>query len=399
MPTSESARATVEMRFEDNSAIDAWLEFSLRDTFTDPLAECSFVAKPTRDRLPFYQKRLTKGALISLLVNKASQGQFLIQGVKEIIGRNGYEFQVLCHTPLVTPYQGCIDPDYSFSTNNDTPVTSILREALLPFGFDAIEGDSSASVNASTGSQVGRKGKRSKLALDPLKANQAHAQDGERAYAFASRLLTRLGAVLRYNLAGAGTSKLLAQAPDYEQEALYTLLSDPAQGTSLTATRFLGDVEIEDTNDDQYSYCEVRGGRGDSGSSTTTSEPIARVASIDLNANRPAYKSASAPHKPLFVKDRSARDVDAAKRVATLALGLRAAKAFTIVGSVDGLIAETGRVWTTGTLARVVIVDKSLDEPMFILERVLTMSRDQAQTTRLKLIPKNSLLIGDPPGN
>ncbi len=49
-------------------------------------------------------------------------------------------------------------------------------------------------------------------------------------------------------------------------------------------------------------------------------------------------------------------------------------------------------------MVRVVIPDEQIDEPMFVFERVFTMSRGGGKLTRLKLLPRYALTLGDAPG-
>jgi hypothetical protein len=401
---SEITNANVEMRFEDGSRCNAWIEFTMRDTYTDPLGEMTFTALPPRDRLSFYQERLQRGKLVSILINNAPQGIFLIQTVNERIGKNGYEFQATCHTPLVTPYQGCVDPDYSFSTTSDVPLSKVIFDILNPYGFDTVIDDTGSSAAAALGAIKGgtKKGKRKKpINIDALKVQEARAQDGERAYAMCSRLVTRLGLQMRMSVESDTLGAVMLEAPDYDQAPSYTLVLDsPQSPVNVEGSRFLGDppVEIVSSNDDQYSVCTIRGARADTTGQTSTSEPYASITAQEINPARPQYSSFAANFKPLHIKDKNSRDLERATSTAKLAMGIRAIKAFSITGEVDGMLSHNSLVWTVGTMARVVIPDKQIDEAMFVYERVFTMSRGQGKRTRLKLIPAGSLVLGDVPG-
>lgn len=399
---SEVTNANVEMRFEEGSRCNAWTEFTMRDTYTDPLGEMTFTALPPRDRIAFYQERLQRGKLVSILVNNAPQGIFLIQTVAERIGKNGYEFQATCQTPLVTPYQGCVDPDYSFSTTNDTPLSKVIFDILEPYGFDTVFDDSGSSAAAATGLGNAKGKRKKKISIEALKVQEARAQDGERAYAMCSRLVTRLGLQIRMSADTDTLGAIMLEAPDYDQAPSYTLVLDSAESpVRINGSRFLGEppVEIISSNDDQYSECTIRGARADTSGQTSTSEPYVRVTAEELNPKRPQYSSVAANFKPLHIKDKNSRDKERATSTAKLAMGVRAIKAFSITGEVDGMIAHNGAVWTVGTMARVVIPDKQLDEAMFIFERVFTMSRGGGKRTRMKLIPSGSLVLGDVPGS
>lgn len=388
------------MRFEDGSRINAWLEYSMRDTYTDPLGELTFTAKPPRDRIAYYRERLVKGAVVSVLVNNAPQGVFLTQAVSKTIGRDGYTFTLQCNTPLVTAYQGCVDPDYSFSTTNDVALSRVIHDILSPFGFGTVIDDTGSSANALSGMSTGKK-RTKKTNLEALKVQEARPQDGERAYAMCSRLVTRLGAQIRMDVSAGNVGTIMIEAPDYDQEPRYTLVLDPINApVPIPGTRFLAEppVEIVDSNDDQYSHCTIRGERNDKAGQTSASEPYVSVTAQEINPHRPQYSSFAATHKPLHIKDKESRDKERATSTAKLAMGVRAIKAYSISGEVDGFISHNGLVWTVGTMVRVVIPDEQLDEPMFLYERVMSMSRGRGKITRLRLLPAGALTLGDPPG-
>lgn len=385
-------RGKVEVHFGDGTVIDQWQAVSLRDTYTDPLGDLRLETRPTRDKAKEYYSRLQKGELVTVLINGVSQGGFLIQAVQTTIGQHGIGFAVHGHTPLVTPYQASANPDYAIKQQADTPVEQVILDILRPFGFTKIVADSRAHVDAISGRPIG--GPKPSLTTSALKIRDAHVHEGETAYDYIKRIVTRLGVQLRMTADSEGT--LLIQAPDYDQDPSYTLVDGfggPRQGDYL-----IGDIEIEDTNDDQFSECTVRGEPIDAAAQTQTNRPIGRVTSAELFPDRPPYKSSSAAiYKPKFVRDKSSRDHERAVSVAKLELGVPASKAFVISGEVDGWIAQTGRVWTVDTIATVDIAAIGFHEDMWVLERVLVQDTRGGQRTRLKLIPKGALVLGDPP--
>lgn len=387
----EQNRATIRMQFADGEEMFAWLSFRLRDHFTDPLGGLDFEAAPPRARIAEYRERLRKGQIVSVLVNSANQGTFLIVERRTTIGREGVTFSVTCRSVLATAYEGSVEPKLSFKHPTDTPVGTAVLAALEPYGFDSLIGDNAANASLITGKPIG--GGATAVVVDALKHQEAQAQDGETAYGFGSRIFSRLGVALR--VAADGT--LLLAAPDYDQEAAYTVVQDFDGGTA--GDRFLADPPIEevDTNEGQFASCTVRGSRADNAGTTQTAAPRATVTAAELNPRRPAYISEAAAHKPLELKDKNARDVERCRNVAKLALGIRAAKAYVITGRVDGLVSQTGRVWSVNTVVRVVIEAYGLDEDMWIIGRDLMGSRDRGQMTRLEIIPKGALVLGDVP--
>ena len=388
------------MQFNDGSALDEWLFIESRDTWTDPLGSHKFDAAPSRQRVFEYRDKLQKGELVTLFVNDANQGGFLIQTVTTHISKGGgVVFSVECMTPLITPYQGSVDPKLSFKSQADAPVGNIVLKALGPYGFDTeIDGDNTANVSAITGKPL--KGGASPRAVDALKQDQACAQEGETAYQFCARILTRLGIAMHVNVDGA----ILVRSPDYSQDPIGTLVvsADP----TVAGDRFIDDVEIVDTNDNQFSECVVIGNPNDQSGQTQTAKPEVRVTTNYLFPSRPAYKSrgtadapAPAGYKPLIIKDKNARDRARCLSVAKLALGIRAKDAFVISGAVAGFTSSTtGALWTAGTVVNVQLDPIRFAEPMFVLECHKHRSREAADVTRFKLIPLGSLVLGDAPG-
>jgi hypothetical protein len=388
---TEPNRARVVMHFGDGSTIDTWNTLSMRDTFTDPLGELTFESFPPSAQWFDYRRRLAKGELVTVLVNDVSQGGFLIQSAPRTISKErGCGIKVTCHTPLITPYQGDVDPDLHFKSPTDVPVIEAVLAALAPYGFEQIQADASANVNAISGVPI--HGNRKRVNVDALKHADCKAHEGETAYAFCARIFTRLGVCLR--CAADGT--LLLSAPNYAQAPAYTVIQS-LSGGGRPGDYFVGEVQVHDSNDGQYSECTVRGARGDSAGQTSTSRPTARVTEAELHPNRPSYTSFAAAHKPKIFRDKSARDHARALSVAKFELGLRAASAYAISGEVDGWISTTGRVWTVDTMVHAIVDAEQLDESMWLLERVLHQDSKGGQRTHLKLLPKGALLLGDVP--
>ena len=267
-------------------------------------------------------------------------------------------------------------------------VEDAILQALAPYGLSAIIADNRSHVEAISGKPIGNKA--AKTTVSALKHRDAQAHDGETAYAFCSRIFNRLGVVLRL----AWNGQLMIGAPDYKQDPLYRLVQDFDQ--SQVGDRFLADppIEITDSNDGQFSHVIVRGAPLDAVGQTQTARPSASVAATDINAQRPAYASTAAAYKPLYVKDKNARDALRCTARAQLEHGTRAAQAFRVVGEVDGFVAQTGAIWSVDTIADVRIDAHDMHEDMWILERVFTQSRDGGQRTRLTLLPVGTLVLG-----
>ncbi len=387
---STKNRAIVSMQFGDGSVINAWTSFALRETFTDPLGSLDFEARPLRTQIADYRTRLAKGELVAVKVNALPVGVFLNVEVRRRYGRDGAVFSVQCKSVLATPYEGMVKPTLDFRTQTDAPVSTFVLEALFPYGFVDLQGDEGANRAAITGKSL--VGKSPKIVVSSLKDRQAAAQDGETGYGFCSRIFNRLGVALRVDASGI----LILEAPDYEQQPLYSVYQG-ARGGGSESDLLLDGFEVEDSNNGQYSECTVRGVASDDAGTTESGTPTATVTAAEMNPGRPAYTSTGAAHKPLILKDKNARDRARCRSVAKLALGMRARSAFSITGEVDGFIAATGAVWAINTTVRVAIEVEDIDETMWILERTFLQDRDGGQRTRLKLLPLGALVLGDIP--
>lgn len=390
---AQDKRTTVSMHFSDGSIIQEWTSFSLRDTYTDPLSELRFDVAPSQEYLADYRRLLRKGELVTIKVNGVNQGGFIIQTRDTRVSpQSGVSMSVVCNAPLITPYQATANPDLSFATSNDAPVIDFVLKILSEFGFSVAVTDSRIHVNAISGRPVPGSGA-APIAVQALKHGEAKIQDGETAYAAAARILTRLGMCLRFT---EDNQNILVCRPDYDQQPAYAIVQ--SADVSVPGDRWIADIDIHETNDNQFSECRVRGQRNDTAGATTTAPPDATVQAFDVVHPLAAYTSTAMPFKPLILKDKSCVSLERATSVAKLALGGRAKDAFAIGGEVDGLVSQTGRIWTVDTIASVRIDVIDFQEPMWLLERVLMQDAKGGQHTRLKVIPPGTLTLGDIPG-
>ncbi len=169
---------------------------------------------------------------------------------------------------------------------------------------------------------------------------------------------------------------------------------------------------IRDTNDGQFSEVVVVGKEPDKRGQTSATAPTHGIQVADserppgvpfqnvkleeIPPGRHTYFSdGGASYKPKFHFDKKARDAKRAQNMATIIHGSRARSAYQITGTVDGFKSNSGRIWTSGTVVRVVIDEEGLDESMFLLSNTKTANM-QGQRTALTLIPLNSLVLGEP---
>ncbi len=382
-------RDTLSLHFDNGEVLSAWDSFHMTDNYVEPLGSMQFVAAPPHDRIRHYAALLQKGERFKVKINSVPQTTAVIQSVRTKVSKDGgTTFSIHCTTPLAA-LQGCVKPEYSFKTKNDTPIGLVVQDIIAPFGFDTLVVDGRANRGVITGKSP--TGGLPPVPVEKLKHSEAHAHEGETAYAMVARIVTRVGVCARTDWDG----QLLLSTPDYEQNPIAAV----TQGVHVDGADWLhGDVDIEDSNEGQYSECVIRGLRPDRRGSTKTSRPRNQtVSSFSLNPLRPAYASSAYPYKPLILTDKSARDAARCESVAKFALGFRARKAYTISGTVHGFVSATGAVWNVDTVVTVHIDVLGIDQDMWVLERTFTQSKKGGQFTSLVLIPKFALTIGDLP--
>lgn len=395
-----SNKAHVEVHFNNGDIIRAFESFSMRESFTDPLGAFSFTVAPLRTgtspTIAEYSERLQKGSLVRIYANNSLQGAWVIQTVNTTITRDdAIKFSFSCQSTLAPAYEGGVDHTVSFHSKNEVQVVDVILRALGPYGFDTVVGDTAASVGAVTGKRIGNR--LPAVIVEALKHNDAQAHDGETAYQFAARIITRLGVAIRPDYSDPLGNTLLVGAPDYNQDPIYSF--HQTFGAPRDGERFLS-LEVIDTNDGQFSECECRGVRRDQENSTQSNEPKTSVLTTDLSADYPPYVSSYAPFKPKYLLDKSAHDVKRAKNTATLALGLAAKNAFVIRGTVDGMVSRTGYLYASDTIGNVyieapIVRGKSFSQPMYLLTKTFKQDRNGGQSTDLEFIPKGALQLGD----
>lgn len=420
----------VSLRFWDGTEIGAWETYELRDSFVDPLGLFNLTARPPRSKIPFYDRYLYRGELVAIQVDGIPQATPIITTTQRDIGMDGVKFSIECKSVLVTPYEGSVDPNISKKLNADTPAYIAVLEALAPYNFEEIEGTDAVNIGALSGKPLGKE--LPPIELEELKHNQFEANNGETAYGFCSRILNRLGVVLRVDWQGG----LIVSVPQYNQPVSYTLVQSTKEN-SVVGDRMYN-IRMHESNDGQFSDVIVRGSQREKSGRTVAARPKAKVSerqqarvkqmlirrgrtpdqaqdildkaedrqievtvaaeapSVDFQPSLPSYYAPAAAYKPLYYTDRKSRDKKWCLNLAKLLYGMRTKSANVITCEVSGHKSITGKIWTVNTIARVVIEVLGVDEEMWILERTF-IGDVSGQKTRLKLIPKGALVLGEVP--
>lgn len=403
---SERNRAVVELEFQDGTVLRNFERFSLRDNFTDPLGDFSFTLRPTAASLSHYSAITERGELVKVYINGAKQATMTIVKRSRTLDRDGQTIELSCKTPLCVPYKGSVDPTIAKHFPASALATEVVLAALAPYGFDTVMTNAAANVNTLTGKAVG--GATNDVVVTEMKVKEAEAQENEKAYAFCARLVGRLGVAIRCTANG----EILLVAPNFDQAAAYSLVQ--AAGERWDGDVMLDGITLEEDNDPVYSEVIVRGDTPDGGGQKSTGRPLARVIydnsytpsdaflkdtpTTTIPAHTGTYTSTSQRYKPLIVTDKLSRDAKLAVSRAKRIHGRTSENAWVLTCEVDGLVSNTGRVWTVNTVVDVVCREFNISEPLWVLETTKTGDRQSGQRTKLKLIPLGSLVLGDVPG-
>ena len=388
------ARDEVVVRFADGAELREFLSFELSEKFSNPLDSFSFQAAPSERNRKSYLDRLLKGELITITLNGLPQAAMMIQEVTTTISPDGgLTLDVSAVSPIQILMESTVDvPTASKALKAAVPMIDMILQVVEPYGFNLVADESDVDVaKVKSGKTVSTKPTKHKGA----KKKDATAEYNESVFGFITRMLSRAGMMLRCGTTSDGTF-LYITAPHYDGQPLYAV-KQARSGYGPIADRFIGEVTIVDSNESQFSFCEVVGESADDTAATRSNKPKARVTTDAINAQRPPFRASGPfPYKPKFHKDKECGDAVNTEAVAKFILGTRAEKAFAVQGTVGGFTSRNGTPWTVDTLCPVFVEATGLDEIMWISER--SMKRNaEGDTTKLTFIPKGYLQLGDVP--
>lgn len=402
-------RALVQLHLADGSAISSWTKFTLRRRYDDPLESFSFdfaPTKPERDRLFALTK---KGRAVSISIEGAPQATCVIVDTKRSLNSSGLQISIEARGLLAAAYAASVDPFLAKSTQADSPLKNVILDVLRPFGFTTIEVDTSADVTAMSGKSLS--GRKDPVVLDDLKQKDILSNVGLPAYGFCARLFNRYALVLSTNNQG----KLLLGSPDFEQEAAYACVEDAPNGRKGDRMLLEDGIDETDSNEGMFSEVIVTGKASGSAKGTKTATtpeagifappnasdtrptgiPFANAKLATLTPGRHTYSSDLQPFKPKYWTDKKSHDRVRCESLATLMHGQRAASAYQLKCSVEGLISASGqRIWTVDTVGHIYSATLGIDEPMWLYAVEQSQDTKGGQKTKLTWIPLNSLVLG-----
>lgn len=398
--------ADVALQFADGTAIRAWSNFVWRDRFDDPLGAVSFTLRPTPTQLPDYLDRTQRGELVGIKMNGQAVHAPIITRRRFTSDGSGPRIDVEAKSVLAAAYEGCAALSLSLAVDAETPISSLILEAMAPYGFDTVISDTAGHVAALTGQNLNGRAPAVVLTGDDYKEKDWQVNPTESAYRYCQRICSRHGLVMGVNFEGS----LLVGAPDYDQSPAYALHQCRAQQKG--SNRLVNGYTIDETNNGQFSHCVVSGSSAPDRKRTTATTPFAGVrwdnydpsteefGNVELTplpAGLHAYRSTASSFKPKFAKDKTAKDADRAANWAARLLGGGAKNAWQMTTTLDGLVSVEGLMWAVDTVAAVYLEDFGLTEDLWIYATEKRVDPQQGQKTRLTLIPKGSLVLTTDP--
>ena len=422
---SEKTRGIVTMSFSDGDRFSNWESLTLTERYDDPLGSYSFRVRVPRSRLRLFQERLQKGELVGIQIDENPRATPIIDTVRTRVDKaNGIVMDVSCTSVLKAASQASANPTIFKSQPADVPVEELILDVMRPFGFTVIVADSAAHAEVLTGKSIDTS--TTPIQSSTLEAKDAQVQENETAYGYCARIFSRLGVALRVDWEG----KLLIGAPNYNQQSLYTIVEDRISTTTGDRCRY---IQLDETNDGQYSKVVVRGKDKEKRKKKQTAQPrsatrqaflTGRFASEEaesraqsayesfaelqpfgdaveeqLEPEQPWYTSTVQPFKPRYFTDKRSRDNQRCASFCKLVQTKNAPRAFMVTAEVDGLVSRSsGAIWAIDTVCRVFSDVLLIDDDMWVYETQMMVDKSTGSRTVLKLLPKGSLIIGDIPG-
>lgn len=385
--------------------ISTWTDFEFSDSFTDPVGNYRFrVSCHPRDAA-ILDDELQRGGLTTVFLYGQPQASAVIETIERDVDENGITFTYTCNGVLIGPYKGSVDPYIGKRFNTESPITEVVLAAMELFGFDMVVAKQSDNINKMTGQPID--GRTDKLKdVKKLKQKDMKPNGSETAYQMASRFFNRQGVALRCAVDGT----LMLCVPNYDQPAVATLLISGTRRLA-GANRMLS-CKIKESNSDLYSEIVVRGTGRTGEQDKFSSSPIARVGVkgfprpdgapysevplTEIEDNLSRYKSPGGTiWRPLFVEDQNCTTKKQCENMAIALHGAKCRNGFVVKCEVGEAKSNTGYVWCSDLVVRVVVDELQFDQEMWILDRQVRVNDENEVIAELTLLPKGALVLGE----
>ena len=250
----EAAIMSVVLVDSARERLTLWETFELQEDFLDPLSKFSMTCAPTADRFQEYYQKLSKGKQIEVWVGSHLQFTGMIIDQNVTISSQGPTIQVNASGMLAAAYEASVSPRINLSVPKAVPVVNFIEKVMGPFFSEEkakVRNDSGYNLELKSGKPI--TGAPLPIPTSSITAKEMKSQAGQSAYQFCSRLISRLGVILKTD----ATGQLMLDRPNYKGSALYTLCQ--SKSTSSVGNYMLDGITISDTNRGQFSEIVVKG--------------------------------------------------------------------------------------------------------------------------------------------
>lgn len=452
LPAGMSELDSVVLRLVDKSVeLTTWDRFSLRQDFLTPTVGWEFTS--STDTPLIGQELFQEGTLVEICINDRIQCTGHLERVQIRQNREGGLVYTLSGRDILgSVVSGNIDPQIKIAPNMS--VEDFLSAILIPFGIDTIYNSDANNLNIITGIDrnvkqtkqqrqvkqaisapvIGDNNSSSEIRFETtpivsvvagnrtdlknLKLDQIKPRIGEGAYQIIDRIISRLG--YRVWAAADGTG-IIVDKPDFETPGKHKLIRKTSQSQNNNIID--GDCTF---NIEQQPSCIVA-----SGNTTTADDDVVTIKVIAVNElvgfsapNTPIesvlniisrYKqakilpfrsqlypkqrrvSANYSPTPMFIKDDESRNLAQLQSFARKQLSLRQKEYLVVNYTVEGFSYRNATQqfpWSVNTLVDVDDDVFGIHEPLWVLGKTFTKSRDGGTYTDLTLIKPYTLELG-----
>lgn len=416
--------------------ITNWESYSLNRRFLTPTDQWTFTVDTADTAL---NTILVPGAQVQLSVNNAPQCFGYIDKKRVEVGEQGTRITITGRDVLGPVVDSTVDPAFAFTAS--TTLVTFLAALLAPFGIVRMYNADTYNLQMMTGYPAGVRmatggstvtaqnlggasivgttvtvdTQPTRPDLHTLQLTQAKPHAGEGVFAYADRMMRRLGLTMWALADGSG---VVVGVPDYSGAATQQILH------KTDASRTKNNVEpgswVEYDLSEQPS-CIVATGFG-SGQDTQKSKlrviMVNELTGLDANGNllpdiqaikkrypsadviplRSQVSSLARPqgdpliNRPFFLKDDESKNLAQLEAFARREMGRRQQKALACNYVVKGHTSDGVHPWAVNTMVTVDDDVFGVSGPMWVVERTFSKSGSGTQTV-LKLIRPYTLMV------
>lgn len=259
----------------------------------------------------------------------------------------------------------------------------VIFQQLAPYGFGSasvvVDGDASRALLTGKPAAGTTLSKDAPIVLEDLKLEKAHAQSGETVFSFLERHARRFGLLVW----GTPDGKIVFGRPNYEQKPLYSFLCrvGPA-GTSNNVEVLARKTSVMHRPSEIHVY-------GHSASRDFALSDVHEIVYDD-------YVRSCGIYSPLVIHDNNAKTKEQARQRALYEMGVRRQHGDVCSFKMMGHQAEDGAIYSIDTIGDVQWDAGGVHEARYVISRTFTRSKGTGTHTQVELVPKYSLVLGDP---